>query len=155
MRVHLPSEKPAHDRCEPSDNTGPEQLSPAASLPRYEEQQQQQQQQQEGQCRWDGGAPTSSASDEDNGWETAAMLQQYQQQPDYTPYGGYGAQPNTGYFNYAATESSWYGSPSLAVGGGGDHALMVSRGHFALIRSAVTGYVMRCPPLPPGLIICG
>lgn len=52
------------------------------------------------------------------------MLQQYQQQPDYTPYGGigYGAQPNAGYFNYAATESSWYGSPSS----GGDHAQMVS-----------------------------
>lgn len=45
------------------------------------------------------------------------MLQQYQQQPDYTPYGtgiGYGAQPNAGYFNYAASESSWYGSPSPA-----------------------------------------
>lgn len=54
------------------------------------------------------------------------MLQQYQQQPDYTPYGGigYGAQPNAGYFNYAATES-WYGSPSS---GGTDHSQMVSSG---------------------------
>jgi len=53
------------------------------------------------------------------------MLQQYQQQPDYTPYGGigYGAQPNAGYYNYAATESSWYGSPSS---GTADHAQMVS-----------------------------
>ncbi|XP_015378497.1 PREDICTED: ell-associated factor Eaf-like [Diuraphis noxia] len=51
------------------------------------------------------------------------MLQQYQQQPDYTPYGGigYGAQPNAGYFNYGATESSWYGSPSS---GAADHAQM-------------------------------
>ncbi|XP_050419711.1 GATA zinc finger domain-containing protein 10-like [Adelges cooleyi] len=43
------------------------------------------------------------------------MLQQYQQQPDYTPYGGmggYGAQPNSGYFNYAGSESSWFNSPS-------------------------------------------
>lgn len=48
------------------------------------------------------------------------MLQQYQQQPDYTPYGGigYGAQPNAGYFNYGGSESSWYGSPSP----GGDHS---------------------------------
>ncbi|VVC38230.1 Hypothetical protein CINCED_3A018047 [Cinara cedri] len=52
------------------------------------------------------------------------MLQQYQQQPDYTPYGGYGVQPNSGYFNYAATESSWYGSPSSVGGSGGDHTLM-------------------------------
>lgn len=51
------------------------------------------------------------------------MLQQYQQQPDYTtPYGGvsgigYSAQPDAGYFNYsaAAAESSWYGSPSPAA----------------------------------------
>lgn len=51
------------------------------------------------------------------------MLQQYQQQPDYTPYGGigYGAQPNGGYFNYAASES-WYGSPQ-----GGDHVAQMVR----------------------------
>lgn len=66
------------------------------------------------------GSTTSSARPE-------IMLQQYQQQPDYTPYGGigYGAQPNAGYFNYAATESSWYGSPSS---GAADHAQMVSSG---------------------------
>jgi len=65
------------------------------------------------------GSTTSSARPE-------IMLQQYQQQPDYSPYGGigYGAQPNAGYFNYAATESSWYGSPSSA--GAADHVQMVS-----------------------------
>jgi len=53
------------------------------------------------------------------------MLQQYQQQPDYTtPYGGgggigYGAQPDAGYFNYGASDSSWYGSPSPV---GADHS---------------------------------
>jgi hypothetical protein len=56
------------------------------------------------------------------------MLQQYQQQPDYTPYGGigYGTQPDAGYFNYAASESSWYGSPSP----GGDHGQMVSSFYY-------------------------
>jgi len=50
------------------------------------------------------------------------MLQQYQQQPDYTPYGGigYGAQPNAGYFNYGVSDASWYSSPTL----GGDHSQM-------------------------------
>lgn len=71
----------------------------------------------------------------------AEMLQQYQQQPDYTPYGGigYGAQPNAGYFNYAATESSWYGSPSS----GGDHnTQMVSSAVF--VRS-VRRVIIMCP----------
>jgi len=68
----------------------------------------------------EGSTTSSSVRPEDE-----VMLQQYQQQPDYTPYGGigYGAQPNSGYFNYAATESSWYGSPSS---GAADHAQMVS-----------------------------
>ncbi|CAI6348811.1 unnamed protein product [Macrosiphum euphorbiae] len=63
------------------------------------------------------------------------MLQQYQQQPDYTPYGGigYGAQPNAGYFNYAATES-WYGSPSS---GGTDHAQM----HASLSHNACNTHI--------------
>ncbi|KAF0765927.1 putative serine/threonine-protein kinase [Aphis craccivora] len=66
----------------------------------------------------EGSTTSSSVRPEDE-----VMLQQYQQQPDYTPYGGigYGAQPNSGYFNYAATESSWYGSPSS---GAADHAQM-------------------------------
>lgn len=75
----------------------------------------------------DGGRlkePTSSVEHVYHCSSTVDMLQQYQQQPDYTPYGGigYGAQPNAGYFNYAASESSWYGSPSP----GGEHAQMVS-----------------------------
>lgn len=76
-------------------------------------------------------APTPSVEhDYCRGRPTVDMLQQYQQQPDYTPYGGigYGAQPNAGYFNYAASESSWYGSPSPA----GEHAQMVSL--FKIIR---------------------
>lgn len=59
-------------------------------------------------------AATTSTAGYDNRSSLEVMLQQYQQQPDYTSYGGigYNAQPNVGYFNYAATESSWYGSPS-------------------------------------------
>lgn len=70
------------------------------------------------------GSTFYAGLDNSGGNSPEDMLQQYQQQPDYTPYGGigYGAQPNTGYFNYAATESSWYGSPSS----GGDHTQMVS-----------------------------
>lgn len=139
VRVHQSPDKifenpPQQDHSEPSDNTCPvihalpkplgtqhinvhaerKPLNQAVSLLRPEEQ-----------GHRNGGAQTSSTSaSEDYGWE--AMLQQYQQQPDYTPYGGYGVQPNSGYFNYTATESSWYGSPSSAVGSGGDHTLMVS-----------------------------
>lgn len=74
------------------------------------------------------------------------MLQQYQQQPDYTPYGGigYGAQPNAGYFNYAATESSWYGSPSS----GADHAQLVSDGggpQFLDVRTIMIFYLYTPP----------
>ncbi|XP_025413874.1 serine, glycine, tyrosine and glutamine-rich protein-like [Sipha flava] len=63
------------------------------------------------------------------------MLQQYQQQPDYTPYGGigYGTQPDAGYFNYAASESSWYGSPSP----GGDHGQM----HAGLSHNACNTHI--------------
>lgn len=149
--VHPSSDKtfkiPKQEYCEPSsDNTNPEHLlryplgvqylaSPqgvdakrqllnpvVTSLLRHEEQEQ---------YHRNGGASTSSAINENNDWK-AAMLQQYQQQPDYTPYSGYGTQPNAGYFNYAGTESSWYGSPTSAGGSGGDHALMVS--HNALVR---------------------
>lgn len=68
--------------------------------------------------------PASSNSREGSS-RAVVMLQQYQQQPDYTPYGGigYGAQPNAaaGYYNnYGASESSWYGSPSPV--GVGDHS---------------------------------
>ncbi|XP_025200886.1 uncharacterized protein DDB_G0283357-like [Melanaphis sacchari] len=78
----------------------------------------------------EGSTTSSSARPEE------VMLQQYQQQPDYTPYGGigYGAQPNAGYFNYTATESSWYGSPSS---GAADHAQM----HAGLSHNACNTHI--------------
>lgn len=88
---------------------------PLTSVDQPQHQQQQHQHQQQSLAEL-GLCPEPSLSD---------MLQQYQQQPDYTPYGsigyGGGTQPNSGYFNYAASES-WYGSPQ-----GGDHATQMVR----------------------------
>lgn len=76
-----------------------------------------------------GGRRTEQSADTGSldlggGPQTANMLQQYQQQPDYTPYGGiggYGGQQNSGYYNYSSPDASWF-SPSSAS----DHSQMVS-----------------------------
>ncbi|XP_050537673.1 transcription factor mef2A-like [Daktulosphaira vitifoliae] len=73
-------------------------------------------------CRRPKPSTETGFLDLGGGPQTSNMLQQYQQQPDYTPYGGmggYSTQQNSGYFNYSSSEASWF-SPSSAS----DHSQM-------------------------------